>query len=111
MLTIVGYSINDTIVVYDRIRENIRKSKTPRLPDVINRSVNETLSRTILTGGTTLIATIALLVWGGPITFNFALALTVGTVVGTYSSVCVASPVTIWVQAYLAKRQRAASSA
>lgn len=95
LLTIIGYSLNDTIIVYDRIRENIRKlSKTP-LGVVINRSVNETLSRTIMTQGLTLVMVIALFLLGGEIIHDFALALLVGFAVGTYSSIYVASPIVL----------------
>jgi len=93
-LTIVGYSINDSIVVSDRVRENLRKlgRKEPSLEEfgqILNRSVNETLSRTILTSGTTLLVLLALLVLGGAVNFDFALALTIGVIVGTYSSIFV----------------------
>jgi preprotein translocase subunit SecF len=95
LLTIIGYSINDTIIVYDRIRENIKKlSKTP-LGTIINRSVNETLSRTILTAGTVLIVLVSLFFLGGDIIHDFAFALLVGVVVGTYSSIYVASPIVL----------------
>ncbi len=95
LLTIIGYSLNDTIIVYDRIRENLRKYHKQPLNIVINRSVNETLSRTILTSLTTLFVVIALLVLGGGIIHDFAFALTVGIIVGTYSSIYVASPILI----------------
>lgn len=95
LLTIIGYSLNDTIIVYDRIRENIKKlSKTP-LGTVINRSVNETLSRTILTAGTVFIVLVSLFFLGGDIIHDFAFALLVGVVVGTYSSIYVASPIVL----------------
>lgn len=95
LLTIVGYSLNDTIIVYDRIRENLKKYSKNPLDVTVNRSVNETLSRTILTSGTTLIVVLALLILGGGIIHDFAFAMTVGIVVGTYSSVYVASPILI----------------
>ncbi len=94
-LTIVGYSLNDTIVVYDRIRENMRKRGNEPFSRVINRSINETLSRTILTSLTTLIVVVVLFVLGGGVIHNFALALLVGIIVGTYSSIYVASPVVL----------------
>jgi preprotein translocase subunit SecF len=95
LLTIIGYSLNDTIIVYDRIRENIRKlTKTP-LGVIINRSVNETLSRTIMTQGLTLVMVVSLYFLGGEIIHDFALALLVGFVVGTYSSIYVASPIVL----------------
>jgi len=95
ILTIIGYSLNDTIIVYDRIRENLKKYQKLSLKEMINRSVNETLSRTILTSGTTLITVVALLILGGGIIHDFAFAMTAGIVVGTYSSVYVASPILI----------------
>jgi len=93
LLTIIGYSLNDTIIVFDRIRENLRKYHKLPLAETINRSINETLSRTILTSGTTLIVVLMLFVFGGGIIHDFAFALLVGILVGTYSSVFVASPI------------------
>jgi preprotein translocase subunit SecF len=93
LLTIIGYSLNDTIIVFDRIRENLRKYQKNPLEVTINRSVNETLSRTLLTSGTTLVVVVALFVLGGGIIHDFAFALLVGIVVGTYSSIYVASPI------------------
>jgi preprotein translocase subunit SecF len=104
ILTIIGYSLNDTIIVFDRIRENLRKLSKSPMPVIINRSVNETLSRTILTSLTTLFVVIALLILGGGIIHDFAFALTVGIVVGTYSSVYVASPILIAWQERTKKR-------
>ena len=92
ILTIVGYSMNDTVVVYDRIREKFRKFKTRETPDVLNMAINKTLSRTILTSGTTLVAIIAMAVIGGPALQGFALALIWGVAIGTYSSIFVAAP-------------------
>jgi preprotein translocase subunit SecF len=91
-LTIVGYSLNDTIVVFDRIRENHRENLQVPVRQVINRSINETLSRTILTSGTTMIVIIALFFLGGEVIHDFAFALLVGIFVGTYSSIFIASP-------------------
>jgi preprotein translocase subunit SecF len=99
LLTIIGYSLNDTIIVFDRIRENLRKHHRHPLEFIINRSVNETLSRTILTSGTTLIVLLALFLLGGGIIHDFAFALIVGILVGTYSSVFVASPILLAWQA------------
>ncbi|MBT9382277.1 protein translocase subunit SecF [Pseudooceanicola sp. CBS1P-1] len=96
LLTIIGYSINDTVVIFDRLRENLRKYKTKPLIDVMNLSVNETLSRTLMTSGTTLIALIALLVLGGDVIRGFVFAITWGVVVGTYSSVYVAKNIVLW---------------
>ena len=93
LLTIIGYSLNDTIIVFDRIRENQRKHHKKPLTFIINRSINETLSRTTLTSLTTLIVVVALFILGGGIIHDFAFALMVGIVVGTYSSIFVASPI------------------
>ncbi len=93
LLTIAGYSLTDTVVVFDRIRENMRTKRREGLFKVINLSVNEVLSRTILTGGTTLVAVSSILFLGGEVTRNFALALTIGLFLGTYSSWFVASPI------------------
>ena len=98
LLTIIGYSLNDTIIVFDRIRENIRKYQKNKFPFIINKSVNETLSRTILTSATTLIVVVALFVLGGGIIHDFAFAMIIGVVVGTYSSIYVASPIIIALQ-------------
>ena len=95
VLTVVGYSINDTIVVYDRIRENLRKMVGKKLELIINSSINETLSRTILTSGTVLFVVVALFILGGSVIHDFAFALIVGVIVGTYSSIFVASPIVI----------------
>ena len=92
ILTIVGYSLNDTVIVYDRIRENLRKYKKRPLPEVINMSINDTLSRTILTSVTTLLALLSLYILGGPGLEGFAFAMIWGVIVGTYSSIFVASP-------------------
>lgn len=97
LLTIVGYSLNDTIVVFDRIRENHRRSRGRNFAEVINQSINQTLSRTLLTSATTLIVVISLFILGGGVIHDFAFALAVGIAVGTYSSIYVASPVLlIW---------------
>jgi len=96
LLTIVGYSLNDTVVVFDRVRENLIKYKKKPLKEVLNVSINETLSRTIMTSGTTLLALIALLVLGGDVIRGFVFAMTWGVVVGTYSSVFVASNVLLY---------------
>ena len=101
LLTIVGYSLNDTIVVYDRIRENLRRFPRRDLAEVINVSLNETLSRTLLTSVTTIIAVSALMIFGGAILQDFALALFVGVLVGTYSSIYIASPMIIYLQRWL----------
>jgi preprotein translocase subunit SecF len=93
LLTIIGYSLNDTIIVFDRIRENLRKYHKKPLTFIINRSINETLGRTILTSMTTLVVVVTLFILGGGIIHDFAFALIIGVVVGTYSSIYVASPI------------------
>ncbi|MEK0446442.1 MAG: Protein translocase subunit SecD [Verrucomicrobiota bacterium] len=96
VLTIAGYSVNDTIVVFDRIREGIQMGRKGSVLEIMNLSINETLSRTILTGGVTLLTTVALFFFGGPVLADFALTILIGVLVGTYSSVFVASPVVLW---------------
>ena len=96
LLTIIGYSLNDTIVVFDRVRENMRKFKKKQLTDVLNLSVNEMLNRTLMMTLTTLVVLIALFVYGGEVIHDFAFALIVGVVVGTYSSTYIAAPVVLW---------------
>ncbi|MBI3090900.1 MAG: protein translocase subunit SecF [Candidatus Tectomicrobia bacterium] len=95
LLTVVGYSLNDTIVVFDRIRENQRRVRKEGYETMVNASVNETLSRTILTSGTTLIVLVALFFLGGEVIHDFSFALLVGIIVGTYSSIFVASPIVV----------------
>jgi preprotein translocase subunit SecF len=97
VLTIVGYSINDTVVVYDRIRENLGKHRGKTFAQIINLSVSETLSRTLLTSGATLLSILAFFVWGTGVIKDFALALLIGIVAGTYSSIYVAAPLTEWI--------------
>ena len=104
LLTIIGYSLNDTIIVFDRIRENIRKYQKNKFPFIINKSVNETLSRTILTSATTLIVVVALFVLGGGIIHDFAFAMIIGILVGTYSSIYVASPIIIALQEFTKRK-------
>jgi preprotein translocase subunit SecF len=99
LLTIIGYSLNDTIIVFDRIRENLRKYHKEPMTTIVNKSINETLSRTILTSLTTLVVVIALFVLGGGIIHDFSFALLVGVLIGTYSSIYVASPILLAWQA------------
>ncbi len=94
-LTIIGYSLNDTIVVFDRIRENMGMRRKDSYESVVNKSINETLSRTIITSLTTLLTALILFIFGGPVIHDFAFALVVGVTVGTYSSIFIASPVVI----------------
>ncbi len=107
LLTIIGYSINDTIVIYDRIRENRKKNVRQDLGQLINASINQTLSRTILTVLTVVIVLAAILLFGGAVMFDFAFAILVGIVVGTYSSIFIASPfVLAWERVSPSKRKR-----
>ncbi len=92
ILTIAGYSINDTVVVFDRVRENLRKYKKLPLPDLFNQAINQTLSRTVMTSVTTLLALMALFLFGGQVIRDFSFAMIWGVVIGTYSSVCLAVP-------------------
>ena len=93
VLTIVGYSMNDTVVIYDRIRENLSKFSSLKIGEISNKSINETLSRTIITSATTLLALISIFILGGEILRGFALAMIIGVLIGTYSSIFVASPI------------------
>jgi preprotein translocase subunit SecF len=98
LLTLVGYSMNDTIVVFDRIRENVRLSKREDFVGLINRSINQTLSRTILTSGLTFLAVVSLFLFGGEVIHGFSFALVVGVIIGTYSSIFIASPIVVFFQ-------------
>jgi preprotein translocase subunit SecF len=103
LLTLIGYSMNDTIVVFDRIRENRAHHHREPLAETINRSINQTLSRTVLTSGLTLLTALALLLFGGPVLHGFSLTLVIGIVVGTFSSIFIASPVLLaWEQGRVA---------
>jgi preprotein translocase subunit SecF len=95
VLAVIGYSLNDTVVVYDRIRENFRKLRKSPVIEVVNRAINDTLSRTIMTSGLTLMVVIVLFVYGGPSIHYFALALIIGIIVGTYSSIYVAGALAV----------------
>lgn len=106
VLTIAGYSINDTVVVYDRVRENLRKYKSMELPALLNMSINDTLSRTVMTSLTTLLALVALYFLGGEVIRDFAFAMIWGIVIGTYSSICIAVPLLL----YLGLDERARGS-
>lgn len=110
VLTIVGYSMNDTVVIYDRIRENLAKHRGKSFSDIINLSVSETLSRTILTSGATMLSVLAFFIWGTGVIKDFALAMVVGIVAGTYSSIYVAAPLTEWIDRKMAKAGRVRSS-
>jgi len=109
LLTLVGYSMNDTIVIFDRIRENIKLSRRESLEDLINKAVNQTLSRTVMTSGLTFLTVVALFLFGGPVLHGFSFALVVGIMIGTYSSVFVASPIVLFWHNYFDSRKRTAS--
>jgi len=107
LLTIIGYSLNDTIIIFDRIRENLRSGRRREFTELVNTSVNQTLSRTILTSGTTLIVVIALFILGGGVIHDFAFALIVGIVAGTYSTIFIASPAVIaWEKRFASPQKR-----
>lgn len=108
VLTVIGYSTNDTVVVFDRVRENLRSNRKEKFWDLLNRSVNETLPRTIMTGSTTLTSLMALLIFGGTVIRPFAWVLTFGILVGTFSSIYVASPVLYWVEKRYPRENKAA---
>ena len=111
ILTILGYSLNDTIVVFDRIRENLKKRRKDSYEDIINSSINETLPRTVLTSGTTLMTLLALFFLGGAVIRPFALVLILGVVIGTYSSIFVASPVLLELETFSKNREKRLSAA
>ena len=106
ILTIIGFSINDTIVIFDRVRENIKKMRKDNLETIFNVSINETLGRTILTSGTVMGVVLILFFFGGPVIHDFAFALIVGLISGTYSTVYIASPVVIFWEKHISRRKR-----
>jgi preprotein translocase subunit SecF len=109
ILTLIGYSMNDTIVVFDRIRENLALSRREGLADVVNRSINQTLSRTVLTSGLTFLTVLSLFLFGGPVLRGFSFALVVGVLIGTYSSIAVAAPMLVAYQDWRKSRGKAVS--
>jgi len=111
LLTLVGYSMNDTIVVFDRIRETLKLSRRELTAAIVNDSINQTLSRTVLTSGLTFISALALWLFGGPVLNGFAFALVVGVIIGTYSSIFIASPILIFWHDRFQKGKRAAAPA
>ena len=104
LLTVVGYSVHDTVIVSDRIRENMKRMRRETLATIMNVSINETLSRTLITSGTAILVTAALFVLGGPVIHSFAFTLLVGFIVGTYSSIYVASPVVLYLEGRAKRR-------
>jgi preprotein translocase subunit SecF len=109
ILTLIGYSMNDTIVVFDRIRENLALSRRESLHDVVNRSINQTLSRTVISSGLTFLTVLSLYVFGGEVLHGFSFALVIGILIGTYSSIAVAAPMLVAYQDWRAKRGKVAS--
>jgi preprotein translocase subunit SecF len=107
ILTLVGYSNNDTIVVFDRIRENIKLMRREKLADIVNKSINQTLSRTILTAGLTFLTVLALFVFGGEVLHGFSFALVIGILIGTYSSIAIAAPILVAYQDWRSGRGKA----
>ena len=105
LLTLVGYSINDTIVVFDRVRENLRLMRRSDLGTIINASINQTLNRTIMTSGMTFLAVFSLYLFGGQVLQGFSFALVIGIIAGTYSSIAIASPIVLWWQSYLDRKK------
>jgi preprotein translocase subunit SecF len=106
ILTIIGFSINDTIVIFDRVRENIKKMRKDNLETVMNVSINETLGRTILTSGTVMMVVLILFFFGGAVIHDFTTALIVGLITGTYSTVYIASPVVLLWEKYISKGKK-----
>jgi preprotein translocase subunit SecF len=104
ILTLVGYSMNDTIVVFDRIRENVKLLRRESLAEIVNRSINQTLSRTILTSGLTFLTVLSLYLFGGEVLRGFSFALVIGIIIGTYSSIAVAAPMLVAYQEWRSKR-------
>ena len=110
ILTLIGYSMNDTVVVFDRIRENLAMSRREPLSDLVNRSINQTLSRTVLSSGLTFLTVMSLFVFGGEVLHGFSFALVVGILIGTYSSIAVAAPMLVAWQDYRSKQGKAAAT-
>jgi len=106
ILTLIGYSMNDTIVVFDRIRENIKLMRRERLDVIVNRSINQTLSRTILTSGLTFLTVLSLYLFGGEVLHGFSFALVIGILIGTYSSIAVAAPMLVAYQDWRSQQGR-----
>ncbi|HYO92322.1 MAG TPA: protein translocase subunit SecF [Pyrinomonadaceae bacterium] len=111
LLTLVGFSVNDTIVTFDRVRENLRLRRRASLYELTNEAINQTLSRTIITGGLVFLSVLALVLFGGEVLWGFSIALFIGTIVGTYSTIAIASPIMVWLQERAARRVQAATPA
>ncbi len=111
ILTLVGYSNNDTIVIFDRIRENLKLMRREKLGDIVNKSINQTLSRTVLTAGLTFLTVLALYLFGGEVLHSFSLALVIGILIGTYSSIAIAAPILVAYQDWRSTRSRPSAAA
>lgn len=111
LLTLVGYSINDTIVVFDRVRENLKLVRRADFGTIINLSINQTLNRTVLTSGMTFLSVVSLYLFGGEVLSGFSFALTIGIIIGTYSSIAIAAPLVLWWTTYQDRRNKAAKAA
>jgi preprotein translocase subunit SecF len=103
ILTVIGFSINDTIVIFDRVREDVKKFRKEDIETIFNTAINETLGRTVLTTGTVMMVVLILFFFGGAVIHDFALALIVGLITGTYSTVYIASPVVLFWEKYISK--------
>jgi preprotein translocase subunit SecF len=110
ILTLVGYSMNDTIVVFDRIRENVKLLRRESLAEIVDRSINQTLSRTVLTSGLTFLTVLSLFLFGGEVLHGFSLALVIGIIIGTYSSIFIASPMLVAYQDWRLRKMRGAAA-
>jgi preprotein translocase subunit SecF len=110
LLTLVGYSVNDTIVIFDRARENLRQKRKDSLTKILNDSLNQTLSRTLISNGTTFLSVLGLFLFGGEVLRSFGFTMVVGILVGTYSTIYIASPLVIWWTDFAARRQRGATA-
>ena len=110
ILTLVGYSMNDTIVVFDRIRENVKLLRRESFAEIVERSINQTLSRTVLTSGLTFLTVLSLFLFGGEVLHGFSLALVIGIIIGTYSSIFIASPMLVAYQDWRLRRSRGAAA-
>jgi preprotein translocase subunit SecF len=110
LLTLVGYSVNDTIVIFDRVRENLKQRRKDPLRKIINDSVNQTLTRTIISNGTTFLAVLGLYLFGGEVLQGFGFTMVVGIIVGTYSTIYIAAPLVVWWSEFSRKRQSPASA-
>jgi len=109
ILTLIGYSMNDTIVIFDRIRENLSLSRREPLADLVNRSINQTLSRTVISSGLTFLTVLCLYLFGGEVLHGFSFALVIGILIGTYSSIVIASPMLVAYQEWRARRGKSTS--